>query len=581
MLNPKTGHLSKKQELVLVAIITVIFIITRILLLVNVEQFIANDEAVVATMALRIFEEGEHPFYIYGLHYGGGGSIGAHITATLFYFFGVSSFIPKFTEILITLLLFFITYLFTRKFFGYKVAILTLALFALSPPLFTRFNLTVFGSYMTTLLFNVLILFIFYNIFFNNKKENIHFILLGITCAVAWWNLEFAILTIILIMFFWYLQDKKLFIKKNFVVFLISFLVSLSPVVIYNITHRLANIKNFFYGSFINKIVCEFHLLPKDIAVCLEDQQFNTSINPLNFIGNHLSSLFSSGKYHKYGIGIFSSLSWVYYGIFLVLFAYVLYLNREGIKSIFKSLLPSSNLNPNNIRREVIILAFFFLFCLSYMVKGISSVKYLLSLYPFVFIIIAIAIIELCKSFRKKNEFAIFIPWLFFLTFLFIGAFQHITLTEAKVVGCDNYYVIKEETPFSVKIDCRGYKDLLDASDIISFLDSQDISRFYSTHFIQWTLIFQSTERIVGACDYLCPCLYLGYVPPYSKMVEESDNFAYLFHKRSTFNDKLINYFESNNITYKIEEIDDINIYYSFPSFVRPKEVMKKQTLIC
>jgi hypothetical protein len=70
-------------------------------------------------------------------------------------------------------------------------------------------------------------------------------------------------------------------------------------------------------------------------------------------------------------------------------------------------------------------------------------------------------------------------------------------------------------------------------------------------------------------------------MPPYQEIVNNANNPAYIFFNDSDYNLRLINYLDENNITYKIEEMKAVNVYYNFSKPPRPKMVMEEWDMTC
>jgi hypothetical protein len=294
--------------------------------------------------------------------------------------------------------------------------------------------------------------------------------------------------------------------------------------------------------------------LPKSIAICTEGQQFPKLTNPINFLINDLPSIFSSGKYYIYEIGIFSITSWIYYIIFIISFLFVLYINRKGFRELF-----NRKFSITNLRKEFIILILIILFSLSYITKGTHNVHYLLPIFPFVLIIMSIFLIYI----YKKNKL---LSLSLILILLLIGLHQNITLINAQTTteGIGEY-------------NKQNFEGII---ELINFLKTKNINHIYTTDFIKWKVLFESKEEIIASCHYLCPCMTYN-MPPYQEIVNNANNPAYIFFNDSDYNLRLINYLDENNITYKIEEMKAVNVYYNFSKPPRPKMVMEEWDMTC
>ena len=407
-------------------------------------------------------------------------------------------------------------------------------------------------------------MYISLKILFENRKSLINFILLGLLTAIAYWNLEFIVVLLFTVLLFWFIYDKRFFLKKNFFIFLISFLIGLIPTIYYNLTHNLANIKNLFYGTIVNKIACSYHLFSKEVAICLEGQTFSTFMDPLDFLLTDLPSIFSSGKYYIFEVGVFELFSWIYYLLFIISFLALIWINRSSFKSLFVRIFTSKRLSFKDIRKESFIIVFMMIAMLSYMSKGTHSVRYLLLLYPFVFICMSLFTLNL---FNKKDIFIKMFGVFLIIIFVGIGLFQNIDLTRANttVEGVGSYAE-------------QNFEGIM---ELIAFLDSHNIRYIYATYFIKWKVLFESKERIIASCYYFAPCGQGGYVPPYEDIVNNADDFAYVFlHTNFKYNILLTDYLKQHNVTYNLEKMKALNVYYNLSKDVRPDDFLEEWDLI-
>lgn len=160
--------LKKNREIIFIIIMSTIFLISRILLMIHSYQYLDGDNAVYGIVAKHIIDTGEFPFYIYGQHYNGGATIISYLFVIPYFYFGVNSMYLIVITVWLAFLL--LSYIFVKKFFSKEVAIVTMVLLTISPPTFTYFNI-VKGDYMICIFVNLILVYIFYNIFFNEKHK--------------------------------------------------------------------------------------------------------------------------------------------------------------------------------------------------------------------------------------------------------------------------------------------------------------------------------------------------------------------------------------------------------------------------
>ncbi|MBW2981162.1 glycosyltransferase family 39 protein [Candidatus Woesearchaeota archaeon] len=523
------------KEYSLLALVIIAFLLIRIVLVTSSLKYVDSDELSIGIMAKNIIEKGEHPFFLYGQHYDGGAAIQGHFMAIIFLLFGVSSFSFNLSNLLIAMALVLLTYFSVKRLFDKKVALLTSLLLAVSPYPFTFLSQTK-GHYMVSLFFNMLVIYIFCRTFFDGKNSNKYFALFGFVSAISWWVLEFVIPILIASFIFWYISDKRFFLKKKFFIFLGSFLIGFLPLIFYNLKHNFANIKQFLAGTALHKLVCKFHLIPSEVRFgdkvvshCKIFGQTRTSISIGEFLTKSFPSLFGDG---------FSG--WIYYVIFLAAVIFIVHKNGDMIKKFFIGLIPNQKFSKSikEFSKEFYILICIALFSLSFFGAGFSGGYHLSPLFPLIAILLSIFIINVCKRGSMYRLVSISLVAILLL---------------AALIG--NIELMKAEPA----------EDII---DIINFMREEGIDKAYSTYFIKWALIFESNEEIIVSCENLCPCV--PRYPLYEEIVRDSDKFGYVLHDKSTINLKFRSYLDENEIRYKHKLFDGKIVYYGISEIVRP-----------
>ena len=313
-----------------------------------------------------------------------------------FMVFGISGYALKIIPILTSTAIVSLAYLFLYKFFNKKTAIITSLLFIFAPFAYTMRTLIIYEDYKGSMILAFLIMYIFFNIFYNNKKSYWNFILLGLVSgfALSFSLTNFAI--ILTFMFFWLSFDKKFFIKKNFLIFLAAFLIVLSPLMVYNYAHNFSSFELLdYYFKVDNKLITYKSNLPiYDNLISLVAKDIPSSFN------------FNDVGFMK---GIF--LNYAYYFIFIIAFVFIFYKNRISFLNFFKNIFLLKK--GERISKEIFIIAYPILYASIYLFLGVDAYAYfhythLLPLYPFIFISIGLFTTHL---YQKKNlrVFSIFL----------------------------------------------------------------------------------------------------------------------------------------------------------------------------
>ena len=333
-----------------------------------------------------------------------------------FMIFGISGYALKIIPILTSTAIVGLVYLFLNRFFNKKAAIITSLLFIFAPFAYTIRTFITWEDYKGSILLTFLIMYLFFNIFYNDKKSCWNFILLGLVSgfALSFYLVNFVV--ILTFMFFWFSFDKKFFIKKNFLIFLSAFLIVLSPLIVYNYTYD--------FGSFD---IVEFHLKVDNNQVKsisklpIFDNLINLVIKdvPSSFNFNGIGKVIHLSEKDKVGvidIGVF--LNYAYYLIFVVSFVFVFYRNRESFFNFIKNVFLFKS--KRRVSKETFFIVYPILYISAYLLLGMMPFSHLyythlLPLYPFIFISIGLFAAHL---YQKENWKPVSIVAIIFVLFL-------------------------------------------------------------------------------------------------------------------------------------------------------------------
>jgi hypothetical protein len=115
-----------------------------------------SDEATFGLMALHISERGAHPIFFYGQNYMG--AVEAYLAAGAFRLFGPSLFALRLSTISLSAGFLVCVYLLARLLYGRGLALATLALLVIGPPVTLFLQVFTNGGYADTLFFGALLL---------------------------------------------------------------------------------------------------------------------------------------------------------------------------------------------------------------------------------------------------------------------------------------------------------------------------------------------------------------------------------------------------------------------------------------
>ncbi len=130
--------------------VLVLSVAWKVVLLQTSQSMPDGDEAVTGLMALHILEGGEHPIYPYGVHYGAGGGLEAHLAAAVFALFGTSEEALQAVGLLLWLVNLGLVAAIAATMAGRRAAWIAAALFGLCP-VSTYWSLKVAGGHLVGL----------------------------------------------------------------------------------------------------------------------------------------------------------------------------------------------------------------------------------------------------------------------------------------------------------------------------------------------------------------------------------------------------------------------------------------------
>ena len=524
----------KHKNAILIGII-IIFLIIRIITIFTSHKHVEGDRAFTGIVAKHIIEKNIYPFYLYEEHYSGNQTILAYLLVIPFLLFGITSFSILLVDIILALVFLLVTYVVVNKIFSKKIALITSLLLAIPIPVQLFLDVEG-GAYTISLLFNVVLLYLFYQLFYHKKSKLKNFALFGFVAAIAYYSSEFVLPLLIVCLIFWFIFDKTFYLTKKFFVFLISFIAGAMPIIIYNITNNFANIKQFLAGTIIHRFACSHNLFPKTV-------QFGSRIvDPCRIFSETSPSTFKT-VFSKTFLKFFgyTDIAWIYYIIFVLSFILLAYLLRKEIKNLFLGLIPSKKFDmpPEKIKKELFIVAFIFIFIILFLISGFSAEDHLAPIIPFVQIMIALLFARLAN--KKLNFLAYFLV----ISIIVISSYE------------DFNFISQPNRE--------------DMSDVVLFLKENNIKYVYAPFFPKWKIIFGTNEEVIASCQDLCPCGY-NY-PPYEKMVADSNTTTYIFDRGAKLNSMLTESLKKQSIGYRAVEFKN-QVVYQLEKPVKPNKII-------
>ena len=216
----------------------VLFLFTRIVLILFAPpELIRDAEFSRGTIAKEIIEGPSWPLYFYQNESFNGGTLFAGILLCPFFIFlGQNFFAIKLAALFFSSLTFTVLYLWLRRSFNERIALLTALSFIFAPAAFTAYSVILMGEHFDSILFTVSALFLFYKVFFEkNGRRNLRDVaLLGLVCGLGVWFCYTFLITLATCLLCGFILDKTFFLRKAGLVFLGAGLVGFSPWIWYN-----------------------------------------------------------------------------------------------------------------------------------------------------------------------------------------------------------------------------------------------------------------------------------------------------------------------------------------------------------
>ncbi|MFH1384215.1 MAG: glycosyltransferase family 39 protein [Candidatus Omnitrophota bacterium] len=386
-----------RKKTIICLIFIMLYISIRLVLMMSSETLIRQgQEAQVGCLTQSIIDCWGFDFWRYPVdQYMHGSVLNALIAIPFFYLFG-----PHMLSLMLASLLFhacgltFLFYLMSEH-FGRRAAIFSCLLYTLSPPLLTARGLIFSGAHAETVVFGVVIFFLFFKIL-QEKPSIIWYMLFGFISGLSIWYIASNGIFIISCFIIWTFIDRTFFIKKKMGLYCIGFLVGITPLLLFHFA-------NPYVGATLhrNALVSLAHIDNMG-AVVIKLKEILCTVMPNMFLFNEFAPFFG----HYFDI--------FYYSVFMVsLFGMIGYIVLCGV--IIKNFrreqcdaYPSTD--KTYLFKIIAIISVPIIFSLLYAVSkrpienfgfGIADYRYTLMLFPFIFMIIALFLDILCSSQKR------------------------------------------------------------------------------------------------------------------------------------------------------------------------------------
>lgn len=210
------------------------------------DPHIDSDQATFGLAAIHVLK-GEFPIFQWGYHYLG--TLQTYLDAFFFSIFGVSREVLNGVPLLLSLIFIWVTYLLGKELLDEKTGLWAAFWSAFGPYFLVLHGAWARHGYMETLIFGSLLLLLTSKLIYREvptKKRSNLFFFWGLVAGTAWWT-DFLILIYLMpcALFLWG-KDKRMPLRREFLILLVGFFIGSAPFWIYNFQHHFASFEMFF-----------------------------------------------------------------------------------------------------------------------------------------------------------------------------------------------------------------------------------------------------------------------------------------------------------------------------------------------
>ena len=475
---------------------------------------IGSDEAILGLMAKHIWL-GEFPLVTWVQPHGG--TLEAYLNAPLYLIFKTGKLAVRLLPFIFSVCFLVMCYLIGKEYFGEKAGLITASLIAIPPVYLSIMGALGISMNFPALLGSAVIIYIVHRVIYGNlpaSRKILLLIVMGFIGGITFWVHLIVICAFLSAFLLFFINDRLFFIRRNFWIFILSFIIGSSPLWVYNLNNDFATFRmvhSLGMPETLTKLkMCLTFTLPATWAL-------------------HIPTYIDSSYFIK--VGEVFAIPYAAICIILIVTAIVAISRRCACPS--KSPAPSSGGRSDEDRQTrpqagsrravasqdrgfyrrhlhgIWILLFFLVLDIAIFSRNsrtnACSTRYLALTFIALIPIIGAGLTEVLK--KTKVLFLI-------LLFSLIGfnLAGNIVLMRAWA-----------EPNFAEK-----YISLPENDDLISFLEKENISYGYMHYWLSYPITFKTDERIRMSPAY--DERFGRYVHPYLREVQSASSVAYIFH---------------------------------------------------
>ena len=515
-----------KGKKFLISILVIGIILRVIFLCVGLKHLpIDSDEAILGLMAKHILS-GEFPLITWVQPHGG--TLEAYLNAPLYLLFKTSKLTVRLLPFMFSISFLVMSYLIGKEYFGKETGIVTASLTAISPVYLSIMGALGISMNFPALLGSAVIIYIAHRVVCGNltaSRKVLLLIIMGFVGGLTFWVHLIVICALLSALLFFFINDRLFFIRRNFWVLTLSFIIGSSPLWVYNFNNNFATfrmIRSLGTAETLAKFkTCLTFTLPSTWGLRIP-----------TYIDN------------SYFIEIWQGFSISYAVVCIMLIVLAIAVN---FRRVIRPCTSREQLSAGRKHLHGIwILLFFVLIDMAVFSRNSRSNSYSTRYLALTFIalipIIAAGLVEVMK--KTKPVFVIL-----FLSLISFHLAGNIILMRAWA-----------EPGFPEK-----YLSIPENDKLISFLERKNIRYGYLNYWLSYPIVFRTDERIKisPACDER----FKRYLHPYLKEIQSANRAAYIFHPRvglrASWFEKEMERIGGDN---RKEEINAFTVFYDFRS---------------
>ncbi len=447
---------------------------------------ISSDEAWPGLMAKHILD-GEFPVVYWGQSYMG--TVESFFQAIFIYLFGTIPFSVRVYPLLVGILFIFVTFKIADEMYNRGVALIAASLVSI-PTVYLSICTSMVppDNYLATALIGSSAILLLHRVIYKpiseDEKMRYH-ILLGFLSGLGFWIHILYIDYIALILLFFFIHDKLIFLRKRFWAFVLFFTIGSLPLILYNITHSFDTFM-VARGVGLRKAFENLLMLFRDVL----PQLLGVKI-PL--YGDNWNTL-SLPEHWGLALG----------AVYIIAFLYIIVTRWKNILGFLTFSL--KKIGPTEMLLAFIIISIF-VFIRSERAND-WAVRYILPVFSVVPVLLSYVIYGIGRRYKSVA-----------------GVMLGIVMVM-QLYGNGRLYAA-----WGMPEIVEKALDLPDDRPLITFLDSKGITRAYAHYWISYRMTYETGERIICAQPY--DERFAGrFKPRYTDEVASSGNVTYVLYER-------------------------------------------------